>query len=235
MALKPIQFDPGTAGRTARSVLFGIVAQHRLRDHLAHHPDAHRRRPRGHPGEARGQRARRPRHPGGHRLGLLQSAHRADRRCSRSACRTWCGPASAHEGRTVDESITFSSQEGVNINADIGLSFHIEPSLAPHLYLRFRQPDLMLLADGYVRNAVREAFNDVASHMAVQEIYGSGKGKLVADVTGASATCSARTASSSISSPSTARCACPRTWRRPSTAPWRRRRTPSRPKTACAR
>src|SRR5262245_45304106 len=37
-----------------------------------------------------------------------------------------------HEGRSVDESITFSSQEGVNINSDIGLSFHIEAHMAPH-------------------------------------------------------------------------------------------------------
>jgi len=90
--------------------------------------------------------------------------------------------ASQNEGRTTDESITFSSGEGVNINADIGLSFHIDPSLAPHLYLRFRQPNLMLLADGYVRNAVREAFNVVASKMPVQNIYGSEKSKVVADV-----------------------------------------------------
>src|ERR1700685_2577073 len=34
---------------------------------------------------------------------------------------------SAHEGKPFDESITFSSEEGVNVNADIGLSFHIEP------------------------------------------------------------------------------------------------------------
>lgn len=91
--------------------------------------------------------------------------------------------ASAHEGRQVDESLTFSSNEGVNVNADIGLSFHIDPAQAPHLYLRFRQPDLLILADGYIRNAVREAFNNVASKMVVQDIYGSGKGKLIADVT----------------------------------------------------
>ncbi|HEX2673198.1 MAG TPA: SPFH domain-containing protein, partial [Polyangiaceae bacterium] len=90
--------------------------------------------------------------------------------------------ASANEGRPVDESITFSSQEGVNVNSDIGLSFHIDSVKAPHLYVRFRQPDVMVLADGYVRNAVREAFNDIASRMAVQEIYGAGKGKLVAAV-----------------------------------------------------
>ncbi|HVY32594.1 MAG TPA: SPFH domain-containing protein [Polyangiaceae bacterium] len=89
---------------------------------------------------------------------------------------------SPDEGRPVDESITFSSQEGVNVNADIGLSFHIDPLKAPHLYLRFRQNDLLQLADGYVRNSVREAFNDEASRMPVQEIYGASKGKLVAAV-----------------------------------------------------
>lgn len=84
-----------------------------------------------------------------------------------------------HEGAPRDESITFSSQEGVNINADVGMSFHIDPQMAPHLYLRFRKPKLEELADGYIRNAVREAFNVTASTMPVQEIYGSGKGKLV--------------------------------------------------------
>jgi regulator of protease activity HflC (stomatin/prohibitin superfamily) len=88
----------------------------------------------------------------------------------------------AHEGSAHDDSITFSSQEGVNINADIGLSFHIEPTKAPHLYLRFRKNDLHELANGYVRNSVREAFNVVASKMPVQNLYGSDKGKLEHDV-----------------------------------------------------
>ena len=87
-----------------------------------------------------------------------------------------------HEGKSHDESITFSSAEGVNINADIGLSFHIEPSKAPHLYLRFRKNDLNELAHGYVRNSVREAFNMVASKMPVQNLYGADKGKLEHDV-----------------------------------------------------
>jgi regulator of protease activity HflC (stomatin/prohibitin superfamily) len=90
---------------------------------------------------------------------------------------------SAHEGAAHDESITFSSSEGVNVNADIGLSFSIEPTKVPHLYLRFRKTDLMELANGYVRNSMREAFSDVASRMPVQEIYGAGKHKLVVDVT----------------------------------------------------
>jgi regulator of protease activity HflC (stomatin/prohibitin superfamily) len=92
--------------------------------------------------------------------------------------------ASPHEGKPIDESITFSSTEGVNINADIGLSFHIEPAMAPKLYGRFRQNNMLALADGYMRNAVREAFNEVASKMPVQDIYGAGKSKMLGDVTG---------------------------------------------------
>jgi regulator of protease activity HflC (stomatin/prohibitin superfamily) len=90
---------------------------------------------------------------------------------------------SAHEGKAFDESITFSSSEGVNASADIGLSFHIEPALAPKLYGRFRLNDLEKLSDGYMRNTVREAFNDVASRLPVQDIYGAGKSKMLGDVT----------------------------------------------------
>jgi regulator of protease activity HflC (stomatin/prohibitin superfamily) len=90
---------------------------------------------------------------------------------------------SSHEGKAYDESITFSSAEGVNVNADIGLSFHIEPSLAPRLYGRFRLNDLEKLSDGYMHNTVREAFNDVASKLAVQDIYGAGKSKMLGAVT----------------------------------------------------
>ncbi len=90
---------------------------------------------------------------------------------------------STTEGKPFDESITFSSSEGVNANADVGLSFHIEPSLAPRLYGRFRLNELSILADGYMRNTVREAFNDVTSRLTVQDIYGAGKSRMLADVT----------------------------------------------------
>ncbi len=82
-----------------------------------------------------------------------------------------------------DDSITFSSKEGASVNADIGIAFHIDPAAAPKLYGRFRQPNLAILANTFVRNAVREAFNETAATMPVQDIYGAGKNKLLADVT----------------------------------------------------
>ena len=84
--------------------------------------------------------------------------------------------------KTADESITFSSIEGVNATADVGFSFHIDPNKAPHLYARFKQTDMRELAYSYMRNVIRESFNDIASKMPIQEIYGAGKNKLVADV-----------------------------------------------------
>jgi regulator of protease activity HflC (stomatin/prohibitin superfamily) len=183
VALKPIQFDPGTAGRTARRLLVGIIL---VIGTLILSVFTLTRIDAGHVGI---------------RVKLAGSARGVQ---DIPVVTGWVfynplteqivefpisvqnvvWTASAHEGRTVDESLTFSSQEGVNINADIGLSFHIDSALAPHLYLRFRQPDMLLLADGYVRNSVREAFNVVTSRMAVQDIYGAGKAKVVADVSG---------------------------------------------------
>lgn len=83
------------------------------------------------------------------------------------------------ETREFDESITFASAEGLTINADVGFAFHIEPNMAARLYTRFRQADINVLAHGYIRNLVRDALNEVASTMPVQDIYGAKKGELL--------------------------------------------------------
>jgi len=183
VANKPVQFDLGTGGRTARRILFGIllvIAAIIISAYTLTRIDA------GHvgirvklAGSARGVQDIPVVTGWVFYNPLIEQIEQFP-----ISVQNVVWTQSHGEGRGRDESITFSSGEGVNINADIGLSFHIDPSLAPHLYLRFRQPNLLLLADGYVRNAVREAFNQVASRMVVQDIYGAGKGKLVADVTG---------------------------------------------------
>jgi regulator of protease activity HflC (stomatin/prohibitin superfamily) len=89
---------------------------------------------------------------------------------------------SPHEGSTVDESITFSSKEGASVNVDVGIAFHIEPQSAPKLYNRFRQTDMLKIANTFIRNTVRDAFNEEASSLPVQEVYGAGKNALLAAV-----------------------------------------------------
>ena len=100
VATKPVQFDPGTGGRTARRLLFGILLAPR-RHHLVRlHADAHRCRPRRHPRQARRQRARGAGHPRRHRLGLLQSAHRADRAISHQRAKRGVDPGARRRART---------------------------------------------------------------------------------------------------------------------------------------
>ena len=86
---------------------------------------------------------------------------------------------SVEEGSPVDESITFASIEGVSVNADVGLAFHIDGTQAPLLYNRFRETDVQVLAHGYVRNVVREALSEAGSQMTVQDIYGPRKTALL--------------------------------------------------------
>lgn len=78
-----------------------------------------------------------------------------------------------------DESINFGSREGLNVNADVAVSFRVDPTKAPRLYAKYRQPDLDAFAHGFLRNQVKDALNEVASQMPVQAIYGEGKGQLL--------------------------------------------------------
>lgn len=78
-----------------------------------------------------------------------------------------------------DESINFGSREGLNVNADVAVSFRVDPGKAPRLYAKYRQPDLELFGHGFLRNQVKDAVNEVASTMPVQAIYGEGKAELL--------------------------------------------------------
>ncbi len=89
--------------------------------------------------------------------------------------------ANAHEGSSHDESISFSSSDGVTITADVALSYHVDAQHAGRLYTRFRVTDLNGLTHGYVRNLVRDAINERASLMDVHSIYGSGKTRLLTE------------------------------------------------------
>lgn len=84
-----------------------------------------------------------------------------------------------NEGHSMDESITFSSREGVTVSSDVALSYHVDAAHAGRLYTRFRTTDLPQLTHGYVRNLVRDVLNEVASQMPIQDIYGAGKTRML--------------------------------------------------------
>jgi regulator of protease activity HflC (stomatin/prohibitin superfamily) len=79
-----------------------------------------------------------------------------------------------------DESISFGSREGMNVNVDVSVSFQVIPDRAPRLYAKYRQPDLDAFAHGFLRNQVKDALQETASRMPIESIYGEAKGDLIA-------------------------------------------------------
>jgi len=82
---------------------------------------------------------------------------------------------SMHEGRALNEEITFNSKEGLIIAGDISLSYQLDSKMVPHFYVKFRSDDLASFTHGFLRNVARDHFNEVGSQYAVDDIYGPKK------------------------------------------------------------
>jgi hypothetical protein len=65
-------------------------------------------------------------------------------------------PERTKRGAAVDA----NSAEGLNVNADVSVSFRVDPVRAPRLYAKCRQADLEVFAHGLLRNQVKDAIND---------------------------------------------------------------------------
>jgi regulator of protease activity HflC (stomatin/prohibitin superfamily) len=89
--------------------------------------------------------------------------------------------ASPHEGKPIDESITFNSVEGSAVNADIALAYSFVAEKVPHLFVEFRK-DAEEITHGYMRNQVRDSFSRFASVIKVTDIFGQKKQELLVSV-----------------------------------------------------
>lgn len=85
---------------------------------------------------------------------------------------TWTADKS--EGSPNDDSITFADAKGVVFNADVALTYQVDCSKVPHLFVKFRQ-DVKSFTGTYMRNKIREAFNNAGSEYEAMEIVGEGK------------------------------------------------------------
>lgn len=80
--------------------------------------------------------------------------------------------------REKDESITFQSIEGLPINTDVGVTYHVTPDKVPLLFQKYRR-GLDEITETYIHNMIRDAFVETASQLQIENIYGKGKADLV--------------------------------------------------------
>ena len=92
--------------------------------------------------------------------------------------KTYVWTKAATEGKQDNEEITFQDKNGMAITADVGVSYHVDSEKAPGLYTRYHT-NIDGIVEGPLRLAVRNALIAQAAAMDVEELYGSGKNKLI--------------------------------------------------------
>lgn len=87
-----------------------------------------------------------------------------------------------NEGNPLNEEMGFNSKEGMEIYADVSLSYAIEPSKVPDFYVKYRVNNLDRFTHGILRDIVRNSLNEVASTYTVENVYGEKKAEFLARV-----------------------------------------------------
>lgn len=87
---------------------------------------------------------------------------------------TWAKTPDDPDEPEPDESINFQTVEGMEVNADVGISFHFEADKVKTIFQTYRR-GVSEITDTFLRNHVRDAMNSVGSDLQVESVYGSGK------------------------------------------------------------
>ncbi|WP_266170260.1 prohibitin family protein [Dyella subtropica] len=91
---------------------------------------------------------------------------------------TYTFSRSANEGRPVDESLSFQTAQGLIVNADVGITYRIDPAKVTLIFQKYRK-GIDEITDVYLRNMVRDALVKEASSLDIESVYGKGKARLI--------------------------------------------------------
>ena len=77
--------------------------------------------------------------------------------------------------------LSFQTVEGMKVSGAVGLTYHVEASKVPVLFQKYRS-GIDEITNVFLRNMVRDAFNEKASTLKVESVYGAGKTELLLSV-----------------------------------------------------
>lgn len=82
---------------------------------------------------------------------------------------------------TKDQSITMQTSEGLSISTSAGITYKISPDNVVKVFQKYRL-GIDEITNTFLHNQVRDAMNEVASTMTVEQIYGARKEAFIARV-----------------------------------------------------
>ena len=83
------------------------------------------------------------------------------------------------DGSAGNDEINVNSVEGQPVSLDVSLSFELDPARTPTLYQTFRT-DITAIQHGYVKQAIRQALQEVVGSEEIAAILGPKKAEVVA-------------------------------------------------------
>lgn len=78
------------------------------------------------------------------------------------------------EGSPMNDEINVNSKEGQPLSLDVSMSFELDPTKVPKLYSTFRT-DIETIQHSYVKQAIRQALQEVAGEEAIADVIGPKK------------------------------------------------------------
>ena len=85
------------------------------------------------------------------------------------------------EGSEGDESFTFQDNQGLSLNADIGITYSIDPQQVDRIFQTYKR-GIDEITDVFLRNMVRDALVSIASQYDVEYLYGKGRASVLDEV-----------------------------------------------------
>ncbi len=77
-----------------------------------------------------------------------------------------------------EQSMTFQTVEGMKVTAGVGLTYHVKADQVPALFQKYRA-GIDEITNKFMRNMINDAFNEKASTLKVESVYGAGKSALL--------------------------------------------------------
>lgn len=87
------------------------------------------------------------------------------------------------QNHTYDQSnrIGFQTREGLTVEADIGVTYHIQPEKVSEVFQKYRK-GIDEITNVFLRNMIRDALVKKASSLPIESVYGAGKADLIESV-----------------------------------------------------
>ena len=86
-----------------------------------------------------------------------------------------------NEGSPNDDSITFQTVEGLEVNADLGITYSLDPKHVTTIFQKYRK-GIEEITNTVLRSMVRDAVINAASSKQIESVYGLKKADLIKEV-----------------------------------------------------